>query len=57
MGLDAKYKDADNAGKLLVMFNKDKEHAPDITQLEGNQMHEMFLLLSEPSNTTDINCT
>ena len=46
-GLEAKYKDADNAGKLLVMFNKDKEHAPEITQLEGNQMHEMFLLLSE----------
>lgn len=45
--LEDKYKDTDNAAKLIVMFNKDKEHSPEITQLEGNKMHEMFLLLAE----------
>lgn len=40
-----KYMGTDNAGKFILLFNKDKEHSPEITVLSPSQLDKQFIQL------------
>lgn len=45
--IQEKYKGSQNAGKIMVFFNKDKDKGVEIKQMEANNHDEMFNLLRE----------
>jgi len=45
--LEKKFGGSAKAGQMMVLFNKSKEEAADIKQLENNNLHDMFNVLIE----------
>lgn len=41
------YSGSDNAGKMMISFNEDKDHAPDITQISNNTNDGLFDTLND----------
>ena len=45
------YSGSDNAGKMMISFNEDKDHAPDITQISNNTNDGLFDTLNDMVKT------
>ena len=41
------YKGSDNAGRFMLTFAPDKEHAPSVTPIQGNNLNELYTSMAE----------
>lgn len=49
-GLQEKYSGTNQAGKLMVFFNKNKDNAVEVRQMEASDLGEMFTILTETTS-------
>ena len=45
--LNSLYKGSDNAGRFMLTFATDKEHAPSVTPINGNNLNDLYTTMAE----------